>query len=517
MKICLIRPPKYILRGTYQSPPPPPLGIALIAATLLKENYQVYAIDAYAEGFGRLHNEHIELNTKADYRQIDLLSNGLSFEEIAERISDDTDIIAFSIMFSINWPLDRGLMNFLGKKFPKAIIVGGGESITGLYDLKLRQVERLSVCVLGEGEETFLDLVKALEKGLPLSEVEGIVFKDPTTGELVKNRPRKRITFLDEVPFPAWELLPIHKYEKHQTSADEEPRVSLSIMATRGCPYSCTFCTSPSMWGTRYYMRSPDNVLAEIEHDMKKFGARNFEFYDLTAIIKKDWIMEFTNLLIEKNLNITWKIPAGTRSEAIDEEVAVNLSRSGCFSITYAPESGSPRLLKEIKKKVSLTAMLASIADAKSNGMTVFINMIIGLPGETHTDMFHTMLFLVKCKRLGVDDMPLAVFRPYPGSELFNQLVSEKAIDTSTDDFFIDTILITESFKENFFHNKAISSWHYKLYIPIIYFIFYGIDYLKNPKKLYYTIKRFSEGNYESELERKVAAIRTRRAHLAMD
>lgn len=505
MKICLIRTPKYIIEGTFQSPPSPPLGVALIAATLLEKGHEVFAIDAYAEGFGNFHKEDIQINTKPEYHNFELLSNGLSFEEIASKINKDIDVIAFSLMFSINWPLDRALMNFLGRKFPNAIIIAGGESTTGLTDLMLSQVERLSICITGEGEETLIDLLNVLEEKRNLNEVDGIVYKDYQSNNYIKNKARTRITKIDEVPFPAWQLFPIDKYQKHQSHPEEEPRVSLPLMATRGCPYRCTFCTSPNMWGTRYYMRKPENVLAEIEQNIKNFGATNFEFYDLTAIIKKDWIMEFTNLLIEKKLNITWKIPAGTRSEAIDEEVATNLSKSGCFFITYAPESGSPRLLKAIKKKVSLDAMKKSIIDSKKTGMIVFINMILGLPGETHTDVFKTIFFLIKCKLLGVDDMPLGVFRPYPGSELFDQLIKEKAIDIRKDDFFIDSLLIIEGFKEQVFYNKSIHSFWYKIYLPLTYFVFYGIEYLKNPKKIFATIKNLSEKNYKTELERKMA------------
>jgi radical SAM superfamily enzyme YgiQ (UPF0313 family) len=493
-----------MIHGTQPIPIIPPLGLALIAAVIKTAKHDVIAIDAIAEAPNQFQDEDIPLYINySKIKGFKLISMGLSFDEISQKIPLDIDVIAISSMFSINWPLDRALMNFLSKKFPNAFFVSGGESTTGMAAQCLKQVPALKACVLGEGEETIVDLLSAIELGRDLSEVQGIIFKN-SSHEIIKNAPRPRIKNINDVPFPAWEYLPIENYQKHQINPDEEPRITLSIMATRGCPYTCTFCTSPDMWGTRYYMRTPENVIAEIEYVKENFGATNFEFFDLTAIIKKDWIIAFSKLLIEKNLGITWKIPAGTRSEAIDAEVAYYLKKSGCYFITYAPESGSPRLLKLIKKKVSLKGIMQSVTDSKSEGMIVYLNMILGLPDETHSDILKTLVFMAKAKLAGVDDMPLAVFRPYPGSALFDRLVKEGQLDVDKDDYVVDSLFIIDSLKEQQIYNKSVSKFWYKIYVPLAYASFYGIELLLKPIKGLKSIRKLLANNIDSELKRKL-------------
>ncbi|MDW8274526.1 MAG: radical SAM protein [Chitinophagales bacterium] len=505
MKVVLIRPPKYIIEGAYVYPPLPPLGIALIAGTLKAAGHFVKCIDGFGEAPQQfVTDEDIPVYSDRVLSNYRLIANGLSFQEIADRIPANVDVIGISAMFSINWPLDRALIKFLAKKFPKAKIIAGGESITGMAETCLKQVDSLYACVLGEGEETIIDLLNAIAQNRTLHSVDGIAFKDEN-GKVIKTSPRKRIRKIDDIPFPDWSDLPVYNYQKFVVVPNEKPRISLAVLATRGCPYECTFCTSPDMWGTRYFMRSPDNVIAEIEYMKETYGATHFEFYDLTAIIQKKWIVEFAQKIVEKNLKITWKIPGGTRSEAIDEEVAYWLKNSGCYFITYAPESGSPRLLKKIKKKVHLPSILRSVRDSKKQGMIVYLNMILGLPEETHLDIWKTMWFLFKCKLNGVDDVPIAFYRPYPGSHLFNELLKEGQITLDNDDFLIDSLFLIDTLINHQNYNKNVSDFWYKIYKPLVYFSFYGVDYIINPGKILRTLRNISEKNYESEMERKLA------------
>ena len=119
----------------------------------------------------------------------------------------------------------------------------------------------------------------------------------------------------------------------------------------------------------KYYKRSPEDVINEIEGYVKDYKIDSVEFFDLTAIIHKEWIVTFATLLKEKNINITWSFPSGTRSEALDAEVTKLLADSNCIYIAYAAESGSERVLKDIKKEIKLDVMLQSMKAAKKNGL----------------------------------------------------------------------------------------------------------------------------------------------------
>jgi radical SAM superfamily enzyme YgiQ (UPF0313 family) len=305
---------------------------------------------------------------------------------------------------------------------------------------------------------------------------------------------------LDNVPRAAWDMLPIDSYEIHKDLPEKNTRPTLPILATRGCPYTCTFCTSPNMWGTRYFMRTPTDVFDEMVSLNKRYSVINFEFYDLTAIINKKWIMELTQLMINHDVKLYWKIPSGTRSEALDSEVAKNLMASHCYTLAYAPESGSKRLLEAIHKKVNLERMIDSMKASKQEGLKLFINIILGIPGEKHKDVFATFSFLFKCGWIGVDEMHLSIFRPYPGTALFKQLIDEGKIQMENDDYFIDTILNIEQAESRF--NSYVSSSWYKFYFPLALVVFYSARYVHNPLKLIRTFKNVINNNSQNRFER---------------
>jgi anaerobic magnesium-protoporphyrin IX monomethyl ester cyclase len=227
----------------------------------------------------------------------------------------------------------------------------------------------------------------------------------------------------------------------------------MPIVASRGCPYQCTFCSSPQMFGTKWIARSPRDVCDEIKHDYHAFGARYFEFQDLTMIVRRDWIIEFSKILVEEKLDIQWCMPSGTRSEALDREVLAWMKRSGCRSFAYAAESGSPSELVRIKKKVSLPRMLASMRGAVKLGLVTRCHLIYGMPGQTKRDALQTFLFATRLAWTGVHDLACYAFSPYPGSELYDRLVAEGRI--VPDDENYDRVLA-----QNIFTNyKLRRSW----------------------------------------------------------
>ncbi len=157
----------------------------------------------------------------------------------------------------------------------------------------------------------------------------------------------------------------------------------MPMLATRGCPYECTFCSNPEMWTTRWIARNPTKVLDEMQLYQERYGATNFDFYDLTAIVKRSWIIEFTQMILDRKMQFTWQLPSGTRSEAIDGEVSRLLYESGCRNMSYAPESGSPEVLKRIKKVVKLDRLEKSVRGAVNSKLNVKLNIIMGFPNES--------------------------------------------------------------------------------------------------------------------------------------
>ncbi len=424
--ITLINPPGLkSFSGLQMHSPNPPLGLAYIAAAVKHAGFAYRVIDGAGEA----------LDAVSPYpERADLMVQGLSVDEIVARVPAETEVVGVSCMFSTPWPLTRRVADAVRERFPDALLVLGGEHGTAVQDHVLRH-SAFDVVVLGEGEETFVNLIRARNAGTPLDGVKGIAFRRGAETVDTGLSPRRRE--VDQIPLPDWDSLPIEEYiARHQINGVNVGR-SMPILATRGCPYQCTFCSSPSMWTRRYVPRDPKLVVDEIELYAKKFRAVNFDFQDLTAIVNRRWAVAFAQEMIDRGLGVTWQMPSGTRSEIFDAEVAELLYRSGCFALAFAPESGSPEILKIVKKQVDLDNMLKATGIALKQGMKLSLFFVIGFPDDTPRTLRTTLRLLRRIARMGVYDVSVAKFVPYPGSELFRRLQAEGKIEL--DDAFFTT------------------------------------------------------------------------------
>lgn len=499
MNICLVNPPRLIRLASFAHRPSMPLGLAYVAGALRDAGHRVQVVDALAGG--------VEQYVRYDG---DILAHGLTPDQIAALIDPATEVIGISMMFSGNWPLYRQLADRLGELMPAATIIAGGEHVTAIPELCFAQTHALSAIVMGEGEETVVELAQAIGLGLPMEGVAGIAFRN-SEGQCQRTAARNRMRDLDSAPWPAWDLLPMKDYMQNRvTFGVERDTVSLPLLATRGCPYRCTFCSSPQMWGTRYYMRTPADVADEMETYLATYGISNFDFHDLTAIIKKEWIMDFTGEITRRGLDITWQIPGGTRSEAIDTEVAHALYRSGCRNITYAPESGSVEILKAIKKKVSLPNMLLSMGHSAKERMNIKLNIILAFPDEQHRHVWMTMLFLAKASWHGAHDMSPGFFSPYPGSELFDRLVRDGKVDPYSDAYFKEIVSV-DSVSDARMYNYHIGTAALRAYQVLYFVVFYGSNYLFRPWRLVRTLRNVMTDRAESRGEMTIIEMMNRR------
>jgi radical SAM superfamily enzyme YgiQ (UPF0313 family) len=252
---------------------------------------------------------------------------------------------------------------------------------------------------------------------------------------------------------------------------------SMPILASRGCPYKCTFCSNPVMWGTLWRARKPENVLAEMLHYMKTYRVTNFDFFDLTAIVQKEWTLRMSRLISESGLDITWQLPSGTRSEALDEQVVKLLHKSGCRHIIYAPEHGSTHMLELIKKRINKKNMLRSVRSAYMADIKTKANFIVGFPDETVGHLLSSYGFAARMAVVGLDDVSFFPFSPYPGSELFERLRNEGRIDMS-DEYFADLARNPRSFSQH------IPDWLLPKLALLGTAIFYAISFSLRPQRV---------------------------------
>jgi anaerobic magnesium-protoporphyrin IX monomethyl ester cyclase len=397
----------------------PSLGMAYIAGTLKHSGHDVFCIDSVGE----------KLNSYNSFGRDDLglMVNGLTIPEIIAKIPKDSDCIAISLMFSNEWIHHKHLIAAIIEAFPNRPLVLGGEHVTADYQAILSLFPQITACVLGEGEETIMELMggdfTALEK------VAGIAFYDHSSNRVLKTDKRKRIKELKDIAWPDWSGVPLTQYLSYGLGYNSPMgKRAMPMLASRGCPYQCTFCSNATMWTRTWYPRDINDLIAEIKLYIGRYGIDHIDFHDLTAVVNKKWILEFCKRFQEEGFNISWALPAGTRSEALDREVLQALYDSGCRRIIYAPESGDQKTLLRIKKQVNLVKMKHSIKEAVSIGHLVKAHIIMGLPEQTKREVFNNFIFMIKLAYYGVHDVSCFGYSPYPGTEEYKRLTDSQKL-----------------------------------------------------------------------------------------
>jgi anaerobic magnesium-protoporphyrin IX monomethyl ester cyclase len=494
--IVLVRPARVSSKGTWNIPFTPPLGLAYLAAVVREDGFRVSIVDGMAEAPD-------QFLTEGNY-----IYQGLTIDETVQHIAEDATIIGVSSMFTQEWIYARTLISAIRKRFPHALLVAGGEHITACTEFALRDCPELDFGARGEGEETIRDIARAIHDPERLRQVPGVAWLDrETPGQPYHQAPpRSRIRAVDDLPWPAWDLLPVDAYVSSDNAFGVNRGRSLAVLGTRGCPYKCTFCSNPTMYGNLWQARKPELVIEEIEEFINRYGVQNVDFYDLTMVLKKDWILEFCRLVRERNLHITWQLPSGTRSEVIDDDVAAALFSSGCRNVTYAPESGSEKTLIDIKKKVSLPRLLSSIRSAVNNGLHVKCNLIIGFPSESRSSVAQTLLLAWKCAWLGVDAVECMVFTPYPGSQIFDELRAEGRVPELNDDYIRSMAAFLDPFVPSHYC-KQISGYELMAWRWAIMLSFFAVSFTIRPWRFARLVMSLFNRNPETVVENRLSAM----------
>lgn len=395
MRILLINP-----FGTEQDGfSNPPLGLLYLAGTLLKHGFEVELVDGCLDGrdvvqasISRFKPNMVGITCLTPNRKKAL--------EVAQMVKDyNRDIL----------------------------VVLGGAHPTIMYNQIMESYPVVDYVVLGEGEAAFLEIAQGKE----LSQINGLVYRD--NGNITKTAARKNIENLDDIPFPAWQLVDFKRYpsrgEGVHRGINLASEARVSVIFSRGCKGHCDFCSTWWIWkGWRH--RSPKNMTDEIELLNKKYGVKHFCFADDAMTVNRQATIELCDEIIARRLNIAFHVT--TRTDCVDEIVLRKLKKAGCYNIAFGIETGSPELLKRMGKENDVATSERAIQLCKKIGIKVTALLIIGNVGETKGTVSETVRFLRK--NLPDEMGCVGGLWVLPGTKVYQQC---KRQGTINDDFWL--------------------------------------------------------------------------------
>lgn len=429
MKICLINPPQ-VISTKYDRPYIfQPTGLLYVAAAL-EQHYTVEILDA----------------ALADWRNLKIVDGkyhlGLSFEQIAEEIRQrQPDIVGVSVPFSINAQSAHLICAQIKNIDPRIVTILGGPHPS----IRPREVladNNVDFVVRGEGEITMPELVRAIAENQTLEQlchVQGIGLR--RHGEIVLTDPRPLIEDLDSIPFPARHLVPMEEYfSAMRAGAGARTMYTcgdkwVSLITSRGCPYSCNFCSIHLVMGRKFRPRSPQNVLEEIRQIVTGYGVSHFNFEDDNLTLNNKRAKELFELLAEDRSEITWSTPNGIRADTLDEELVMKMKQSGCKRVFVAPESGDQEVVNNIiGKKQDLGKVLTAVHLLKKHDIIVDGSFVLGSIGETKWNVLRTIRYAKKLKKAGISLAGFHMATPYYGTPLYDEAKRKGYLVQEADD-----------------------------------------------------------------------------------
>jgi len=367
-----------------------PLDLAYIASLLLKENHEVKILDANV----------LKYDVDAMVSEI-------------KKFSPDILILTSS-------PVDRwecpnshidsvfGVIN--RANIHPTILTGSHGSLTPEWVFEECDVDYI---VRGEPETTTLNLIRAMQRNKPIKDIKGISYK--SNGGIVNNEEAPRIENLDDLPFPAYELLPMDKY---RYSSPDLPQPFSIVLTSRGCPFGCIFCLKVMSKG-KYVTRIPKNVVNEIDYLIRNFKIKSIFFQDWEFAVDKERVEKICDLILNKNLKFFWGCNA--RANDLSYKLAEKMKEAGCVRVNIGFESGSQKILDNANKGIGIKDLESAIKICRNVGINIGMYALLGLPGEDKKAIKETVNFLT---RNNIESMTPNSVIPYFGTPLFERLKS---------------------------------------------------------------------------------------------
>lgn len=366
----------------------PPLGAASIAAVLEQAGYTVMILDAF--------------------------TLGLKHEEIVEKAKEIHPKIIAAAGVTANFPLTMNLLKAFKKVLPSVITIYGGPHATILPETAITRDE-VDYVIIGEAEYTTLELVHYLLRNQgDYKHIPGLCYSDENK-KPIRTLPRDLIKNLDELPIPAYHLLPMDKYKAY--AALDVGRKFSTMITSRGCTAQCGFCTSVQMNQYKWRQRSPKLVVDEIEYLNKTYGISHMYFQDDEFTVNHKRVVEICDEIKARNLDVIWECL--TRVSNVKEDILQKMYEGGCRSIIYGVECGYQEGIDRLRKFITLQQVERAVFLTKKTGIQVKCSFLIGLPWESEKEIKQTIAF---AKKIDADITYFNTLNPYFETPIFKEV-----------------------------------------------------------------------------------------------
>jgi len=360
--------------------PVPPLGLAYIAAALENEG--------------------------ADVQVLDLLVAQYTPRALKRKLKEYQPHFVAATCSTLNYHIASRILRVCKNHDPGLTTLIGGPHVSFTAADVIAQAPWIDIVVRGEGEHTLVDLLNALAGGRDLSSVPGIAYR--RNGEAALTPPRPLIKELDRLPLPARHLLPLSKYRALKAPC--------TVITSRGCPFGCIFCSAPKMFGRGVRFRDPEAVVDEIEMINREFGFRQINIVDDTFTVKDRHVQGICEGLMDRGLNIQWSVYS--RVDTVSPRLLRLMKRSGCSWVCFGLESGSQKILENIKKRITVAQSRQAVKMAKEAGMEVMVSFLLGLPGENGRTARQSVSLADELRREFGVYYGFHILAPMPGTEV---------------------------------------------------------------------------------------------------
>jgi radical SAM superfamily enzyme YgiQ (UPF0313 family) len=419
-------------------------------------------------------------------RIVDMIVDEMSYDDFAARFKAFTpDVLCVSGVTLASKGVHRTAE--IAKQIrPETLVVAGGAHASA-YPEKVMADDNVDYAVLGEGELTLVDLLKAHRDGASVEAIDGLAHR--VNGEL-KSQPRHRyVEDLDSLPFPAWDLIPVYRYKNHPRFSRTGVGDYMTLFTSRACPFRCIYCHN--LFGKKFRMRSPENVVEEIRILYDQYGIREFEIVDDCFNCHLNRARRILELIIESGMKIRMTFPNGLRGDRMDEDFVVKMRKAGTVFVGFAVETASPRLQRIIKKNLDLEKVKKNISLARRERIIAQGFFMLGFPTETREELQATVDYAVNSD---LHAAHLFVVNPFEGTDLaewaksLNKPVHE---DFERSYFTEEVTNLTEVSDEEFDRIRRVGLRRFWLRPSRMWAILRDYPYKRNfPKLLVTLIKR---------------------------